>query len=133
MYHIWRGLYGAKETKGLTAAVYALAALRFALCAFPQNGWLTNESGALWGVLRNLPFAALGALIVVLYFRRRGELKRFRFVWLYVTLSFVFYLPVAVAAGLLPILGMLMLPKTVCYMFLIATFYLAVAKDEPIE
>lgn len=132
MYHIWRGLYGAKETKGLAAAVYALAALRFALCAFPQNGWLTNESGVLWGVLRNLPFAALGALIVVLYFRRRGELKRFRFVWLYVTLSFVFYLPVAVAAGLLPILGMLMLPKTVCYMFLIATFYLAVTKDEPI-
>ena len=132
MYHIWRGLYGAKETKGATAAVYALAALRFALCAFPQNGWLTNESGVLWGVLRNLPFAALGALIVVLYFRMRGELKRFRFVWLYVTLSFVFYLPVAVAAGLLPILGMLMLPKTVCYMFLIATFYLAVTKDEPI-
>ena len=40
-------------------------------------------------------------------------------------------MPVAVAAGLLPILGMLMLPKTVCYIFLIATFYLAVVKDEP--
>ncbi|MBQ9558245.1 MAG: hypothetical protein IJU94_06545 [Clostridia bacterium] len=131
MYHVWRGLYGAREGRGPTAAVYALAALRFALCAFPQNGWLTNESGVLWGVLRNLPFAALGALIVVLYFRKRKESRRFRAVWIYVTLSFLFYIPVAVAAGLVPILGMLMLPKTVCYILLIWTFLLAVLKDEP--
>ena len=131
MYHIWAGYYGERKQKGVTVAVYALAAARFALCAFPQNGWLTNESGVLWGVLRNVPFAALGALIVVLYFRKRKESRRFRAVWIYVTLSFLFYIPVAVAAGLVPILGMLMLPKTVCYILLIWTFLLAVLKDEP--
>ena len=39
-----------------------------------------------------------------------------------ILLSFLFYIPVAVAAGLLPILGMLMLPKTVCYILMIACF-----------
>ena len=57
-----------------------------------------------------------------LYFRKRGEDRRFRLVWLYILLSFLFYIPVAVAAGLLPILGMLMLPKTVCYILLILVF-----------
>lgn len=45
-----------------------------------------------------------------------------RWVWLLVTLSFLFYIPVAVAASLVPMLGMLMLPKTVCYMLLIWCF-----------
>ena len=39
-----------------------------------------------------------------------------------IALSFLFYIPVAVAASLVPILGMLMLPKTVCYMLLIWCF-----------
>ena len=35
--------------------------------------------------------------------------------WLYILLSFAFYIPVAVGAGLIPMLGMLMIPKTICY------------------
>ncbi len=41
---------------------------------------------------------------------------------LYVLLSFLFYMPVAVAAGIVPILGMLMLPKTVCYILILCVF-----------
>lgn len=33
-----------------------------------------------------------------------------------------FYIPVAVYAGVVPTLGMLMLPKTICYMILIGVF-----------
>ena len=130
MYYIWLGYYRERENKTVTAAVWALLGLRTALCLFPQNGWLTNEGGVLWGILRNVPFTALGCLVVALYYAARGETKRFRFVWLYVTLSFLFYLPVAVGASLVPILGMLMLPKTVCYLLLVWTFRAAVLKDE---
>ena len=58
-----------------------------------------------------------------------GKARRFRFLWLYVTLSFLFYIPVATAAGIVPMLGMLMLPKTVCYILILVTFYQAVAVD----
>jgi len=130
MYRLWLKLYREKEDRKLTLGVYALAILRGILCAFPQNGWLENSSGWVWGLIRNVPFVALGCLIVVLYWRRREELPRFRFVWLLVTLSFLFYIPVAVGAGLVPILGMLMLPKTICYMALIWIFWRhAQAKD----
>ena len=123
MYYIWLGTYEETEKKPLTAAIWTLAAVRIALCLFPQNRWLENDSSVLWGVIRNVPFTALGAIIVALYFKTRGKNRRFRLIWLLVTLSFLFYIPVAVAAGIVPILGMLMLPKTVCYIFILAAFY----------
>ncbi len=121
-YRLWLAAYGKPENKAVSAAVYILSAVRVILCAFPQNGWLENDSPVSWGIIRNLPFIALGALIVYLFFKTRKEIPAFRAVWLLVSLSFLFYIPVAVAAPLLPILGMLMLPKTVCYMILICAF-----------
>ena len=130
MYYIWLGYCKETEKKSVTAAVWTLAAIRVALCAFPQNGWLQNSSGMTWGIIRNVPFVLLGAVICVLYFRTRNESRRFRPVWIYILLSFAFYIPVAVGAGTVPVLGMLMLPKTVCYILLILTFLLSVLKDE---
>lgn len=123
MYRLWLRLYGEKESKPLSAAVYILTALRVILCLQPQNRWLLNESSVTWGILRNIPFTLLGGVIVWLYYRKRDALRPLRWVWLLVTLSFLFYIPVAVAAGIVPLLGMLMLPKTVCYMLLVWTFW----------
>ncbi|MBQ7247550.1 MAG: hypothetical protein IJS22_05625 [Lachnospiraceae bacterium] len=129
MYYIWLGYYRKERDRTLTVCIWALTVLRFGLCAFPQNGWLANENGMLWGILRNVPFVLLGILIVLLYYKKRNADRRFRHIWLYVTLSFLFYIPVAVFAGALPILGMLMLPKTVCYVLLLFTFYGAVKNE----
>ena len=68
-------------------------------------------------------------MICALYYGTRNENRRFRLVWLFVLLSFLFYIPVAVGASAVPILGMLMLPKTVCYILLIVVFRLSVLKD----
>lgn len=122
MYYIWRDVYGATPSRGLTACVWALSAVRIALCLFPQNGWLTNTAPLTWSILRNIPFVILGAIICVLYFKKRGEIKPFRPMWVYILLSFLFYIPVAVGAGFVPMLGMLMLPKTVCYILMIVAF-----------
>lgn len=129
MYYIALGYWRRPEDKRLTCAVWVLTAARAILCLFPQNGWLTNDSTMLWGIIRNVPFVLLGALIVAQYCRESKTPSRFRWVWLLVTLSFLFYLPVAVGAGIIPILGMLMLPKTICYIWLIVLFHGAVLKD----
>ncbi len=126
MYYIWLDSFREQENRRWTAAVWLMALVRLLLCLLPQNRWIQNESSPLWGVLRNIPFAALGVLIVLLYFRIRKRDRHFRWVWLLVTLSFLFYLPVAVGAGVIPMLGMLMLPKTVCYILLIFAFRAAV-------
>ncbi len=130
LYYVWLEYYKETEKKSLTAAVWVVASIRIALCAFPQNGWLENSSDMTWGIIRNIPFVILGAVICVLYFRRRNASRRFWPVWIYILLSFAFYIPVAVGAGIVPMLGMLMLPKTVCYILLILTFLLAALKDE---
>ena len=75
-----------------------------------------------WGIIRNVPFVILGAVICVLFYRKRTADRIFRPQWLYILLSFAFYIPVAVGAGTVPMLGMLMLPKTVCYILMIAAF-----------
>ena len=105
--------------------------MRAAVCLFPQNGWIRNESGILWGILRNVPFLLLGILVLLLYFRYRRNSTRFVRFWLWIALSFLFYLPVAVFAGAVPALGMLMLSKTVCYLAMVWILYKAVTEDPP--
>ncbi|NLD84248.1 MAG: hypothetical protein GX637_08785, partial [Clostridiales bacterium] len=79
----------------------------------------------------NIPFVLLGGVVCCLYFRKRRADRFFAPVWLYILLSFLFYLPVAVGAGRVPLLGMLMLPKTVCYILLIMVFLRAVPGKGP--
>ncbi len=122
LYYILLLLTGERENRVVTTAVLNLTALRIALCAFPQNGWLENSVDMTWGIIRNVPFVILGALVCVLYFKKRKSVSGFGAMWVYILLSFAFYIPVAVAAGVLPILGMLMLPKTVCYILMICSF-----------
>ena len=129
LYYIYVDYYGEKNETRTITALYALTMARIILCLFPQNGWLQNSGDVTWGVLRNLPFVAMGLMIALRYYKNRNKARRFRFIWLYVTLSFLFYIPVATAAGIVPMLGMLMLPKTVCYILMILTFYQAVTAD----
>lgn len=122
LYHLHCLLYNKNHGKIIAISVYALAAARIIICLFPQNGWFSNETNLFWAIFRNVPFALLGVLIVVIYFQTRGKIRELSRIWLYVTLSFAFYLPVAVGAAYVPILGMLMLPKTVCYILMIIDF-----------
>ena len=122
LYNVWLGYYQEKENCSLTIGVWALALVRCALCLFPQNGWLENSSDMTWGIIRNVPFVILGAVICWLYWKNKRKDRTFSLVWLYILLSFLFYIPVAVAAGIVPMLGMLMLPKTICYVLLIIAF-----------
>ena len=126
MYQIYLGRYELAEKRNTTLAVMVLAAVRVFLCLCPQNGWLSNSGIVLWGVIRNVPFIALGAIICWLYYTRRQADKLFAPVWIYILLSFLFYIPVAVGASIVPMLGMLMLPKTICYILLICVFRKAV-------
>lgn len=122
LYYIWLGFYGEAKSKGMTAFVWTLTAVRVALCLLPQNEWLKNSTDATWGMIRNIPFVILGTVVCLLFFRSRKKGKALKNLWIYILLSFAFYIPVTVGAGALPILGMLMLPKTVCYILMIVAF-----------
>jgi len=126
LYHVWRERYSVSGKRGLTAAVYALAAARIALCLFPQNEWTSATPSLAWGIYRNIPFALLGLLIIVLFCRsaRAAGDKAFRFMWLTIALSFAFYIPVVLFADSVPAVGALMIPKTCAYVWTVLIGYL---------
>ena len=128
LYYIWLGHYRMRESRQTTAALWILLAIRIVLCLLPQNGWIENSTDMTWGIIRNIPFVLLGTAVCVLFFQKREADRICRYFWLYILLSFLFYIPVAVGAGLVPMLGMLMLPKTVCYILMIAAFLRSVKR-----
>lgn len=120
LYHVWQLRYKKKSTP-LTACIYILAICRVALCLFSQNLWLSMDAPLSWGIYRNIPFAILGLIIIILYFKNAGRNQdnTFRFMWLAITLSFAFYIPVVLFADKIPIIGMLMIPKTCAYVWIV--------------
>lgn len=121
LFYIWRERYKIKDGKKLTATMWTLAVLRIALCMLPQNQWLAYRQPLLFGVLRNIPFAIIGVIIIVIFAReaKKAEDAIFRFMPLAVALSFGFYLPVVLFSGIVPIVGILMIPKTMAYVWII--------------
>lgn len=121
LFYIWRERYKIKDGKKLTVTMWTLAVLRVALCMLPQNQWLAYRQPLLFGVLRNIPFAIIGVIIIVIFAHeaKKAEDAIFRFMPLAVALSFGFYLPVVLFSGIVPIVGVLMIPKTMAYVWII--------------
>ncbi len=111
LWHIVLVNFSPAYAQGLTAMVYALAIVRIVLAAFPQ----------VWGTMRNLPFTLIGCIVgVTLFVYRRSGILDLRWMWLGVLLSFMFYLPVVLWAKKHPALGMLMIPKSCVYVWMLA-------------
>ena len=131
LYYIWRERYQIKGHNATTAAIYVLAGLRIVLCMMPQNEWLSAETPLSWGIYRNIPFALMGLLIIVLFYKSAKERndQSFRWMWMTIGLSFVFYIPVVLWADVVPTIGMLMIPKTCAYVWTVLIGYRAMKKE----
>lgn len=117
-----RERYGIRGEGSALYAVWALALVRIALCCFPQNAWTSADAPLSWGIYRNIPFALLGALTVCLWLASARQDRPLRHLWLAVLLSFLFYFPVVLFAQQAPLIGMMMLPKTCMYIWMICMF-----------
>ncbi|MEG1846895.1 MAG: hypothetical protein RRX92_01060 [Lachnospiraceae bacterium] len=132
LYYVWRERYAITANKGLTVAVYVLSLSRIALCFMPQNDWIGINPPLSWGIYRNIPFALLGLLIIVLYYRsaKSNHDTAFRWLWLTIVLSFACYIPVVLFADAIPSVGMLMIPKTCAYVWTVAIGYFAMKREK---
>ncbi|MCK8060348.1 MULTISPECIES: hypothetical protein [unclassified Fusibacter] len=121
LYRIWIEKYRVQESKTLSMTIYSLAVIRIVLCLFPQNDWFNFYQPVSWGIYRNLPFAIMGAIILVLFYQQAKKQSDliFKFMWLAITLSFGFYVPVVLWAKTYSWIGMLMIPKTIAYVWIV--------------
>lgn len=135
LYYVWRQRYHITGRGALTAAVYVLAGLRILLCMMPQNQWLSADAPLSWGIYRNIPFALLGMVIIVLFYRSAREQgdRAFGWMWLTIVLSFGFYIPVVLWADTIPMIGMLMIPKTCTYVWTVLIGYFAMKQENGLK
>ena len=107
-----------------------LVIARITLLCFKQNEWTLNGGSVYWGIYRNIPFVLLGILVIVLLFLYFRKEKYFSLMWIAVILSFLFYLAVVIFASKYSWVGMMMLPKTVCYIWIGVMGLLDAKKNE---
>lgn len=125
LYIICRTRYKITDKKLLSNTIYLLAILRIVLCLFPQNDWLNYYQPVNWGIYRNIPFAIMGLIILILFYMesKRNNDNQFKFMWLAITLSFGFYIPVVLWAKTISWVGVLMIPKTLAYVWVVFMGY----------
>lgn len=97
--------------------------IRIIMCLFPQNEWFSQTHNLKWGIIRNTPFFIVGIITVAYLFHTyqlfHGE---YLLLALLVGMSFICYMLVVLYAGRKPAMGMFMIPKTVCYIWMISFF-----------
>lgn len=131
LYHIWKMRYNVKNDKILRVIIYLLAIIRIIICFLPQNDWFSKNAPYIWGIYRNIPFVIMGLIIITIFYKKTKKYNdlNFKNMWLAVTLSFTFYIPVVLYAHIIPAMGALMMPKTLAYIWIVYMGYKAMKED----
>lgn len=116
MLELWRvhfdRTHGPFEYLLISAAV-----VRLILMVAPLNHWEAVVPPQPWGVIRNLPLIVQGLGLAYLTLReaRRANDRPFLWIGVSILVSYACYLPVILFVQQAPLLGMLMIPKTLAY------------------
>lgn len=125
LYKIWKIRSNVKNSKTLDIVMYILAGLRVILCLFPQNQWFVSNPPLSWGIYRNIPFTIMGIIMIYLLYSYGIKTKDndYKNLGIAVLLSFGFYAPVVLWASENFFVGMLMIPKTLAYVWVVLIGY----------
>ena len=108
---------------GLTveAMIWISAIIRIVVCFLPQNNWCTDDGNMKLSILRNAVFAVTGIGVIILY-AISGNANGYHMTRMVaaIIISFGCYLPVTLFSKTKPKVGLLMIPKTCAYMWIIA-------------
>ncbi len=116
MLYIWRERYQARFG-WFEYLLLASVPVRLVVMAFPQNDWGSAVPPQFWSLFRNLFLVILGVGVLVLFLRDalRTKDRLFRWMAYCIFFSYLFYTPVILFARSFPLVGMLMIPKTLMY------------------
>ena len=94
------------------------AAIRLVILVLPQNEWNSLDTPYLWSITRNIPLVVQGLGVAYLILRDAIKLKDHTFTWIgiMILVSYACYAPVILFVSQIPLLGMLMMPKTLAYL-----------------
>jgi len=97
--------------------LFAAAVVRLIIHFFPQNEWNNVVSPQPWSTYRNLPLMlqGLGAAYLILRDAVAAQDRTYTWIGAMILVSYAFYMPVIFFVQQVPLVGMLMIPKTLAY------------------
>jgi hypothetical protein len=113
---IWRMRF-QKPLDWFAWLLLAAGGIRLLVMAFPQNQWDSIVPPYGWSLFRNsfLVLQGLGVMYLILRDARAAHDATFTWIGVMIALSYAFYTPVILWSAQIPLLGMLMIPKTCAY------------------
>lgn len=125
MLRIWEIRFDIKRNINIRWITFVLVISRLILTILPQNQWKLYNPPVSWGIYRNIPFTIFGILIV--YIILKEAIKHndtiFKNIGISIIISFLCYIPVVLFASTYRLVGILMIPKTLAYLWIIYVGY----------
>jgi hypothetical protein len=117
MIFVWKNRYN--KNIGLVCFVLIAAAIaRLAILFMPQNDWSSIVPPFTWSLYRNIPLMiqGIGAAFLILYEAVKHKDNSFKWIGIMILVSYACYIPVILLVQNMPLIGMLMIPKTIAYL-----------------
>ena len=119
--YIWKFTFPELSAPAaVEAMIWISAIVRIAICLLPQNNWCSEEGNLKLSILRNAVFAVTGIGVILLY-ALSGNASGYHMTRMVaaILISFGCYLPVTILCKKYPKVGLLMIPKTCAYNWMI--------------
>jgi hypothetical protein len=115
--YVWKMRFN-QAFNWFTNLLLSAGVLRLILMALPSNEWGSLVPPQPMSLYRNLPLLLQGVGIIglILYSAYKTHDTTFKWIGWMITISYAFYIPVILFAQQLPIIGLLMIPKTCAYL-----------------
>ena len=119
--YIWKYTFcELKAPAALEIIIWVSALVRIIICLLPQNNWCGEQGNPKLSLLRNSVFAVTGIGVIILY-AISGNTYGYHMNRMIAAIIIAFgcYLPVTLLSRKMPKIGMLMIPKTCAYIWMI--------------
>lgn len=119
--YIWRETFPELHAPILLVLmIWVSAIIRILICLLPQNKWLSSKGNPRLSLIRNgvFLFTGLGIIILYLISGNTNDYHLYKMA-IAIVISFGCYIPVTLFSKKNPKIGMLMIPKTIAYMWMI--------------
>lgn len=119
--YVWKYTFPEMNAPvAVEAMIWISAIIRIIVCLFPQNNWTAENGNIKLSIIRNAVFAVTGIGVIILY-AISGNTNGYHMTRMVaaIIISFGCYLPVTLFSKTKPKVGLLMIPKTCAYMWVI--------------
>ncbi|MCX7695482.1 MAG: hypothetical protein N2Z71_07255 [Caloramator sp.] len=115
--YIWKHKFN-KDFGLFQYLLIALGVIRIIILFFPQNNWSSLNPPYLWSLIRNIPLIIQGLGIAFLMYVDAKKVNdiTFNLISIMIFTSYVCYIPVILFNNVNPMIGLLMIPKTIAYL-----------------